>query len=57
MKYDRQRKTERNKEILRLYRERKDLTLRAIGEMFGITLSRVHKIVVRAKELETEKGE
>ncbi len=57
MKYERRRKTIRNQEILKLYRERTDLTLKEIGKLFGITSSRVHKIVTRAKELEAEKGE
>lgn len=57
MRYDRIRKTERNQEVLRLYRERKDMTLKEIGEHFGISTTRVHQLVVRAQELEAEKGE
>ena len=55
MKYDRVRKTERNQEVLRFYRERKDMTLAEIGDHFGISTTRVHQLVVRAKELEAQR--
>ena len=43
-------KTERNKEILRLYlRRKKSMTIEQIGEKFGITKQRVTQIIKNAR--------
>ncbi len=61
MKYDRQRMIKRNKEILKYYEDRPDMTLKQIGKLFNMTASRVHFIVTRTRDLEAqrkaEKGE
>ena len=43
-------KTERNKEVLRLYlRRKKSMTIEQIGEKFGITKQRVTQIIKNAR--------
>ena len=45
MKYDAVRKTERNKLLREYHKQHPELSLKEIGEIFGISKQRVHQIV------------
>lgn len=45
MKYDSLRKTKRNNKIIAYFNKHPELSLKEIGEKYGISPSRVHRIV------------
>lgn len=49
MRYDPLRKLERNKKIIKYRRDNPDLSLREIGEVFGISRVRVFQILQKGK--------
>ena len=56
MRYDNLRKTDRNKQLIRYYKDHPALSLKEIGRAFGISAVRVHQILKAHLNLERKRG-
>jgi len=53
MKHDSARKLERNKLVYQYWLEHRELSLKEIGELFGVSGTRIHYIVKKQRERES----
>ena len=56
MRYDNLRKTDRNKQLIRYYKDHPALSLKEIGRAFGISAVRVHQILKVDQNPKRERG-
>ena len=56
MRYDNLRKTDRNKQLIRYYKDHPALSLKEIGRALGISAVRVHQILKVDQNPKRERG-